>query len=443
MSETYDHESGNLEILSSPLATIHQEIDIQIATSKRFPRRKDQQVALAIMSRATLNADIAAECIYNLPRDGKTIAGPSIRFAEIVRSCYGNIRVASRFVRIDADDKSRQAVICEAIAYDTEGNDSELSQVRRSIMTSAKGNNVPRPYSVDMIATTVMAAQSICRRNAILSLVPKAVWIDGYGEVERVVRGDAATLNDRRAKMLVEFGKFDITPAQLFSALGIDSEHEIGLNDMPTLAGMWSALRDGEAAESVLGMIAQTRSRPKPAIENPMANRPMTIEAPMRGAAMEEARADKGHAEAEIDAAVASEEVEQQKRKRRTKAEMEAARAAEQRPAGPEPHPEMKPGPAQNERPRDLSDPGEMPDFLKRKPTAAAPEKAPETKSEPAPATDFASCIAYIKAFTGTAGALMDWWRSVKDLRKGFSFDESGEISKLYNAKFSDLNKEE
>jgi hypothetical protein len=72
------------------------------------------------------------------------------------------------------------------VAYDTQLNDCELSQVRRSIMTSGKAGAIPRPFSADMIATTVMAAQAIARRNAILALVPKAVWIDAFGQVERV-----------------------------------------------------------------------------------------------------------------------------------------------------------------------------------------------------------------------------------------------------------------
>jgi hypothetical protein len=38
---------------------------------------------------ATLTPEIAASCIYALPRDGKTIEGPSARFAEVMMHAWG------------------------------------------------------------------------------------------------------------------------------------------------------------------------------------------------------------------------------------------------------------------------------------------------------------------------------------------------------------------
>src|SRR6516165_9282959 len=101
-ASAYDPDTGEvfeatIETSMLPASVVSAEIDMQIATAKRFPRRKDREIALKIMDRATLNADIAGECLYNLERGGKSIQGPSIRFAEIIRSCYGNLRVASRF----------------------------------------------------------------------------------------------------------------------------------------------------------------------------------------------------------------------------------------------------------------------------------------------------------------------------------------------------------
>jgi len=462
MSESHDRavDDRELEIFTGPVSVISQEIDVQIATSKRYPRRKDQVIASAVMGRATLNADIAIECIYNLPRDGKTITGPSIRFAEIVRSCYGNIRVAARFVRIDIDDKTAQAVICEAVAYDTELNDTECSQVRRSIMTSAKGNNIPRRYSADMIATTVMAAQAIARRNAILALVPKAVWIDGMAEVERVVKGDAKTLSERRAKMLSEFGKFDVTPKQLFAALGVETEHEIVLNDMPMLAGMWSALKEGEAAESVLGMIASNRARPaKPAVENPMANRAADSDvspgSQMHKQAEENARAaassEPSSAGTKSASATGAEQAEHQKRARRTKAEMEAARATELAQQAQPSHtearqatPELRDAAAQQARtelePQSTETRDRMVEAAQEQREAARDADLPDIPAKPVESqTGYEKALSYIGQFNGTAGQLMDWWRSIKDARKAMSFEEQGHISKFYNGKFAEL----
>lgn len=229
------------------------EISQQVTTARAYPRRTDPIISREIVSRATLNEDIAGECMFLLPRGGKTIPGPSIRFAEIVRASYGNIRVATRFVRLDVDDPSNAAVIVEAIAYDMQTNNSETVFERRSVMTSSKKpGEKPRMYSPDMIAQTAGAARSIARRNATLAVVPKAVWIDGYHAAVGVARGGDDTLQVRRDKAFDAFAKLGVKPAALCSALGVKEINEVTLEHMPSLMAMYAAIRDGETAASVL-----------------------------------------------------------------------------------------------------------------------------------------------------------------------------------------------
>jgi hypothetical protein len=260
------------------LSVVSAEINQQIATSHRYPRRKDRGIAQEIVERATLNEEIAAECFYKLSRSGggekKDIIGPSIRLAEIVRAAYGNIRVASRYIGVDDKDKTRCAVLVEAVAMDMQTNDAVLMHVRRPIMTSPK-NGPPRMFSADMINVTIMAAQSIAQRDAIFRLVPKALWIDGYHAALDTTRGSVETLAARRQKVIAAFAGFGIKPEKLFEALGIDSEQEIGLDDMVGLAGMWTSLKEGESVDSVLGRAMEAHrpaeSEPK---RNPLADRP-------------------------------------------------------------------------------------------------------------------------------------------------------------------------
>ena len=382
---------GEVELVPSGRAlALAQEIDVAVTTAKRFPRRKDKDIAVRIMDRAVLTKEIAYECIYAMPRDGKTITGPSVRFAEIVRSCYGNVRVASRFVRIDNDDKMRQAVIVEAIAIDVEMNDTASTQIRRSIMTSAKGGQIPRVYSVDMIATTVQAAMSIAERNAILKLVPKAVWLDGWRKVEEVSAGTEATLADRRTKMLDAFKRLGVDREALFASLGVESEAEIGLNDMPKLTGMWTALRDGEAVESVLGMAAAPKPKP---VANPMANEDPTRQTSDSSGAGAPAGASGD--EASSTAATRSSEAQEKPAEKKTRS--------------------------------------------KAKVTKDAPAATAEAEGEMSPALKEA--LAYVEAYDGPAGGLLDWWRSKDQLvmRGALSFSETAILGNAYNTKFNGL----
>ena len=287
--QQYDPETGEIYAERASLApsqpapitelsVVSAEINQQIATARKYPRRKDKIIAQEIVERATLNQEIATECFYKLKRssrgsdEAKDIMGPSIRFAEIVRASYGNIRVASRYVGIDERVRGRAVIVVEAVAMDMQTNDAVLMSVTRPIMTSPR-NGQPRMFTADMVNVTMMAAQSIAQRDATLRLVPKALWIDGYHAAIDAARGDIATLSDRRKRMIEAFGKFGIKPAELYKAIGVDSADEIGLDQMVDLGGMWTSLKEGDPVDVVLGRAAEARITSEP-ITNPLAEPP-------------------------------------------------------------------------------------------------------------------------------------------------------------------------
>lgn len=250
------------------------EINQAVATAHMYPRRRDKEIINEIVGRATLDEEIASECNYSLKRGGKQITGPSIRFAEIVRASYGNIRVAARFVALDLADPERAAVIVEAVALDLESNSSEIIPVRRSIMTSAAGGRKPSIYSADMINMTMNAGCSIARRNAILAVAPKALWIGPYQRVIKVLQGDADTLSERRAKMIEAFKGLGVAPEVLFAALEVKDASDIRVDHMPIMVGMMTAIKDGETVDSVLGRMGTTEAQPHARVTAPLRDDP-------------------------------------------------------------------------------------------------------------------------------------------------------------------------
>jgi len=160
--------SAGLPMLDAGVAVAlaRAEIDQQIATAHAFPRSIKRAVD-NILSLATLDRATSEECIYALPRGGKSIRGPSVRLAEIVASQWGNCRVAARVVAVDRLEKYVEA---EGIFHDLETNMAATARVRRRIVDS-KG----RLYNEDMILVTGNAACQIAKRNAVLSGVPRGV----------------------------------------------------------------------------------------------------------------------------------------------------------------------------------------------------------------------------------------------------------------------------
>jgi hypothetical protein len=237
---------------SLAISLARAEVDQQVATARALPRSIEKAVR-NITSLATLDDQSAEECIYALPRGGKAIKGPSIRLAEIIASQWGNCRVGARVVHVDRVEKYVEA---EGIFHDLESNTATTSRVRRRI--SDKNGKL---LNDDMILITGNAVCSIAKRNAILGAVPKAVWRKAYSAVEQVISGDIKTLVERRASAMKAFSAFGVKPEQIFLALGVQGMDDISLDQMITLTGMHSAIKNGEETVETL-FVKQTQSPP-------------------------------------------------------------------------------------------------------------------------------------------------------------------------------------
>ena len=61
----------------------------KLVIAKRFPRNEVEAYAKAM--EACQRPTMAAKAFYSFPRGGQTVEGPTIRFAEELARCWGNI----------------------------------------------------------------------------------------------------------------------------------------------------------------------------------------------------------------------------------------------------------------------------------------------------------------------------------------------------------------
>ncbi|MGC0052696.1 hypothetical protein ACNSPG_06470 [Brucella pituitosa] len=245
------------------------EIDQLVSTAHAFPRSL-KRVQSNILGMATLDEESAEECIYALPRGGKPIRGPSIRFAEILKQSYGNCRAAARVVHVD---KTEGYIEAEGVFHDLETNAASTARVRRRITDRAG-----RVFKDDMIIVTGNAACSIAMRNAILAGVPKPLWRKAYDMVQATITGDITTLSENREKAFKALAAFGVKPDQIFASLGVQGEEDITVDHIATLRGMYSALKNGEATveEMFIGTVKAISDHAK--IENPFSAEPATAQ---------------------------------------------------------------------------------------------------------------------------------------------------------------------
>lgn len=252
-----DTFEGELVATDSMVALLNKsEIDQQITTAKQYPRSvkrfRDEAFELA-----TLDEHVAEECMYAVPRDGKTIEGPSARFAEIIASAWGNCRFGSRVVAED-----QEFVTAQGAFHDLEKNVAISYEVKRRIV-----NKHGKRFSVDMIGVTGNAACSIALRNAVLKGIPKALWSSIYQAARRTAVGNAQTMVAKRDTMIAYFAKMGVRPDRILAVLGIQGIEDIGLDELATLKGMATAIKEGDTT------VDQAFAPTKPVVETATVSR--------------------------------------------------------------------------------------------------------------------------------------------------------------------------
>lgn len=214
-------------------------VDSQVATAKQYPRSIKRSIDNSIVM-ATMDAETAQSCGYALPRGGKPITGPSVHLAKIIVSNWGNMRTEAKVVQIT--DKQ---VISRGTAWDLETNVASAFEVRRSI-TDSKG----RRYSDDMITVTGNAANSIAYRNAVFSVVPKAVVDKVYKAAQKYITGDLSDgekLIKRRSDAINYFNdEWGITEEEVVKLCGKQTVNQIKADEIALLLGMVQSLKDGD-----------------------------------------------------------------------------------------------------------------------------------------------------------------------------------------------------
>ncbi len=232
---TREPEIIEQEVAPSLPMTAGGTVDVQVATARRFPRSIAAFIRRAT-EMATLTPEIAASCVYALPRGGKTIEGPSARLAEIVASAWGNLRIQA-----GATDNDERYITARGEAWDVESNVAIGFEVRRRIT-----NRSGQTYDDDMITVTGNAAASIALRNAVFKAVPSSFWKPIYQKCRHVIAGDAKTFAARRDDMLKAFMVAGVTPEQLCAGIGLKGVQDITLDHMATLVGVLNAIKEGE-----------------------------------------------------------------------------------------------------------------------------------------------------------------------------------------------------
>lgn len=204
----------------------------------------------------------AESAVYHLPRGGKTIEGPSIRFAEAGLRALGNAHVRTT---ITYEDDERR--VGEVTVIDLERNTPlsasftiDKTVERKSIKggeavlgerTNSSGLTVYRVAATE--ADVLMKQEAIVarlRRNLILQLLPGDLRDEALELCERtLVAGDGADPRATAKKIGDSFNALGIGAAQLREYLGHPVD-QVTPEEAKDLRGVYSAIKDGQTTWS-------------------------------------------------------------------------------------------------------------------------------------------------------------------------------------------------
>lgn len=211
----------------------------KLVIAKRFPR--DEVEAYAKAMEACQRPTMAAKAFYSFPRGGQTVEGPTIRFAEELARCWGNIDYGIKELSQD-DGKSEM----QAYAWDLETNAQSVQNFTNPHQREQGKKMVNLTSQRDIYENNAnMATRRL--RSRILAILPSWFVEDAIEECKKTLAGrNDAPLIDRVKKMVVAFAKIGVTQEQIEKRLKkkIDT---MNADDFVEYTGIYNAIKQGES----------------------------------------------------------------------------------------------------------------------------------------------------------------------------------------------------
>jgi len=215
----------------------------KLIIAKNFPR--DEVEAYAKAMRACKRKSLAEKATYSYPRSGSTISGPSIRLAEELARCWGNIDFGIKELSQKEGESEMQAY-----CWDTETNTiSSQTFVVAHIRDTKNNGRQKLTTQRDIYENNAnMAGRRL--RARILAVLPPDLVEAAVLECKKTLAGNSdVPIEDRIKKMAVAFEKFGVKPATIEKRLGRKLD-TMTTEDLSEYIGIYNSLKDGNSVVS-------------------------------------------------------------------------------------------------------------------------------------------------------------------------------------------------
>ena len=218
-----------------------QEVQVAMVAAKRFPR--DVYNAYNRIIQDCKRRTLAEKAMYEYPRGGQTVTGPSIHLARAIARSWGNLDSGFKVLEQNATESTVMAY-----CWDLETNYRETKVFTVKHVRESKKGAFPLTDSRDIYE--LIANQSARReRSCILSVIPQDVVDAAVGRCNATLQGDGKmTKEDAVRDIIRRFSEqYGVTKEMLEAYIGRKAE-AFTVQSVNRLRGVYTALKDGTAS---------------------------------------------------------------------------------------------------------------------------------------------------------------------------------------------------
>ena len=214
----------------------------KLIIAKRFPR--DEVAAYNRVAQACQRKGIAEKAFFAYERGGSTVSGVTIRFAEELARCWGNIDYGIKELSQDEGKSEMQAY-----AWDLETNAQSVQNFTNPHIREVKGKAKVLTSQRDIYENNAnMGARRL--RSRILAILPNDLVDMAINECKRTLAGNNdEPLIDRVKKMIVAFAKLGVSQEMIETRLKRKVE-TMSADDFVEYIGIYNAIKNNESRVS-------------------------------------------------------------------------------------------------------------------------------------------------------------------------------------------------
>jgi hypothetical protein len=212
------------------------EVQASMAIAKKFPR--DEKSAFSKIMQACSRKSLAEVAVYEYPRGGEKVRGPSIRMAEAIAQSWGNI--ATGIVELDRRDGESLAM---AYCVDLETNyRKDVTFAVPHIRDTKQGGKALTETRDIYELVANMGSRRL--RNCIMAVIPGDIFDAAESKCMETLTKDEMPIQDRIREALAAFGEYGVS-SEMIAAKFSQKVESLSPQQLAKLRGIYQSLKDG------------------------------------------------------------------------------------------------------------------------------------------------------------------------------------------------------